>query len=148
MATAKKPTTKKTTKTAAKKAPAKKVAVKKTATKVATKKATSKVAPKTAVKKTTPKAAVKKTTAKSKKKSLVEKYQSHTGDTGSTEVQIARLSEQIDDLSKHLKKHAKDFDSRRGLLIMVGKRRRLLDYLKTKDEPGYGTLIVDLKLRK
>lgn len=81
-------------------------------------------------------------------KSLVAKYQTHDSDTGSTEVQIARISVAIDELARHLKKHAKDFDSRRGLLIMVGKRRRLLDYLKTKDEPQYGKMVIDLKLRK
>lgn len=114
-----------------------------------TKKATPKkstAAPKTA------KAPAKKVTATTKApakaKSLVERYQSHKGDTGSTDVQIARLSLQIDELGKHLKKHAKDFDSRRGLLIMVGKRRRLLNYLRTKDETRYESVIGDLKLRK
>ncbi|MGI6103346.1 MAG: 30S ribosomal protein S15 [Patescibacteria group bacterium] len=97
----------------------------------------------------TVKPAAKKTTAKSAPAtSLVSKYQSHKTDTGSTEVQIARLSEQIDELGVHLKQHAKDHDSRRGLLIMVGKRRRLLNYLKRSDEAGYQKLIADLKLRK
>lgn len=97
----------------------------------------------------TTKPAAKKTATKTvQSSSLVSKYQSHKTDTGSTEVQIARLSEQIGDLTGHLKDHAKDHDSRRGLLIMVGKRRRLLNYLKRSDETGYQKLIADLKLRK
>ncbi|KKQ73968.1 MAG: 30S ribosomal protein S15 [Berkelbacteria bacterium GW2011_GWB1_38_5] len=79
---------------------------------------------------------------------LIKKYQTHKNDTGSTEVQVALLTEKILDLAKHLKKHAKDSDSRRGLLMMVGKRRRLLNYLK-KDEPKkYEKLIKDLGLKK
>ncbi|MBI2589833.1 30S ribosomal protein S15 [Candidatus Berkelbacteria bacterium] len=79
---------------------------------------------------------------------LIAKYQSHENDTGSTEVQIARVSQQITELTKHLKKHLKDNDSRRGLLIMLGKRRRLLNYLGRTNEAGYKKMIVDLKLRK
>jgi len=119
----KKPTTKSTVKPTTKKPAAKKTA----ATKAASKKPT----------------ATKKAT-----KSLVDKYRTHKGDTGSTEVQIAQISEQINTLSKHLKSHHKDNDSRRGLLIMVGKRRRLLNYLARNDEQIYQKLIVDLKLRK
>jgi len=79
---------------------------------------------------------------------LVKKYQTHKKDTGSAEVQVVFLTENIKDLARHLKKHAKDSDSRRGLLIMVGKRRRLLNYLKKNDLPKYEKLIKDLKLKK
>ncbi len=129
------------------------MATKKTPTSAAPKKTkatTAKVAKVSLTKSSTVKKAktpVKKATSPAPQ-SLVAKYQTHDGDTGSTEVQIARISVAIDELAKHLKKHAKDFDSRRGLLIMVGKRRRLLDYLKTKDEAQYGKMITDLKLRK
>jgi len=79
---------------------------------------------------------------------LIKKYQSHKKDTGSTEVQVALLTEKILELAKHLKKHAKDADSRRGLLMMVGKRRRLLNYLKKNDVKKYEKLIKDLGLKK
>lgn len=79
---------------------------------------------------------------------LVKKYQTHKNDTGSAEVQIVLLTEKILDLAKHLKKHAKDSDSRRGLLIMVGKRRRLLNYLKKGNQKVYDKLIKDLGLKK
>jgi small subunit ribosomal protein S15 len=79
---------------------------------------------------------------------LIKKYQSHKEDTGSTEVQIAILTKKISELTKHLKEHKKDFDSRRGLLMMVGKRRRLLNYLKKTEEDKYLKLIADLGLRK
>lgn len=79
---------------------------------------------------------------------LIKKYQSHKKDTGSTEVQVALLTEKILELAKHLKKHAKDSDSRRGLLMMVGKRRRLLNYLKKNDVKKYEKLIKDLGLKK
>lgn len=82
------------------------------------------------------------------KKTLIEQYQSHKKDTGSMEVQIALLSQKIIDLTKHLAKHAKDSDSRRGLLIMVGKRRRLLNYLKKNEPKQYDKIIKDLGLRK
>ena len=92
---------------------------------------------------------VKKVASKTtKQKSLVEKYQTHKNDTGSTEVQVANLSEKINLLAKHLKKHSKDFDSKRGLLMMVGKRRRLLNYLKQKELDKYQKLIEELGLRK
>jgi small subunit ribosomal protein S15 len=83
-----------------------------------------------------------------KKVDLIKKYQSHKEDTGSTEVQIAILTKKISDLTKHLQEHKKDFDSRRGLLMMVGKRRRLLNYLKKTEEERYTKLIADLGLRK
>ncbi|KKQ73938.1 MAG: 30S ribosomal protein S15 [Berkelbacteria bacterium GW2011_GWB1_38_5] len=81
-------------------------------------------------------------------KDLVKKYQSHTKDTGSTEVQIVLLTERLMELAKHLKKFPKDADSRRGLLIMVGKRRRLLNYLRKNDQKSYEKLIKDLGLKK
>ena len=97
------------------------------------------------------KAAPKKTVAKKatgKKVDLITKYQSHKEDTGSVEVQVAVITKKIADLTKHLKGHKQDYDSRRGLLSMVGKRRRLLNYLKKTDEAKYEKLIKDLGLRK
>ncbi len=82
------------------------------------------------------------------KQDLVKKYQSHKNDTGSTDVQVALLTEKILELAKHLKKHNKDQDSRRGLLMMVGKRRRLLNYLKKNEVKKYEKLIKDLGLKK
>jgi len=89
-----------------------------------------------------------KDTKTNTKKTLVEQYQTHKKDTGSTEVQIALLTQQIVDLNKHLAKHGKDSDSRRGLLMMVGKRRRLLNYLRKSDPKKYEKIIKDLGLRK
>ena len=83
-----------------------------------------------------------------KKKSLIEKYQTNKKDTGSIGVQIALLTEKIADLVDHLQEHKKDHDSRRGLLMMVGKRRRLLNYLRKHDLKTYEKLIADLGLRK
>jgi small subunit ribosomal protein S15 len=82
------------------------------------------------------------------KKDLIKKYRGHKDDTGSTEVQVALLSERINDLAGHLKVHQKDTDSRRGLLMMVGKRRKLLNYIKKKEPTKYEKIIADLKLRK
>jgi small subunit ribosomal protein S15 len=79
---------------------------------------------------------------------LVKEYSTKEGDTGSAEVQVAILSERIRNLTEHLKSHKKDFHSRRGLLIMVGQRRRMLDYLKAKDNKRYESLIGRLGLRK
>jgi small subunit ribosomal protein S15 len=79
---------------------------------------------------------------------LVKEYGRATGDTGSPEVQVAILSERIRNLTDHLGDHKKDHHSRRGLLIMVGQRRRLLDYLKRKDQKRYETLIGSLGLRR
>ena len=76
---------------------------------------------------------------------LISDYATGSADTGSPEVQVALLSEQIVNLTEHLKTHAKDFHSRRGLLMLVGRRRRLLDYLKSKDSGRYTTLIGRLK---
>lgn len=81
-------------------------------------------------------------------KTIVQKYQAHTGDTGSTQVQVAQLTERITELTGHLKDHRKDFDSRSGLLKMVGRRRRLLNYLLSTNEEDYQKLIKDLGLRK
>ena len=83
-----------------------------------------------------------------RKHELVLDYATKTGDTGSPEVQVAILSERINNLTDHLKTHAKDFHSRRGLLMMVGQRRRLLDYLKKKNTERYEALIRRLGLRK
>jgi small subunit ribosomal protein S15 len=79
---------------------------------------------------------------------LIAEYATGTADTGSPEVQVALLSERIGTLTEHLKIHAKDFHSRRGLLMLVGRRRRLLDYLKKKDQARYQTLIGRLSLRR
>ena len=85
---------------------------------------------------------------KEKKTTLIEGNRAHTKDTGSPEVQVALLSERIGQLTEHLKTHAKDHHSRRGLLMLVGKRRRLLDYLKSKDVQRYSDLIKRLNIRK
>ncbi len=83
-----------------------------------------------------------------RKTEVITDNQAKAGDTGSPEVQIAILSERIKNLTEHLKSHKKDFHSRRGLLVMVGKRRSLLDYLKKKNEQGYTDLIAKLGLRR
>lgn len=82
------------------------------------------------------------------KQQLIEQYQVHEGDTGSPEVQIAILTSRIIYLTEHLKEHKKDHHSRRGLLKMVGHRRRLLNYLHTNDIERYRTIIAKLNLRK
>ena len=86
-------------------------------------------------------------TAEAKNK-IIEKYSRGTGDTGSTAVQVALLSARITYLSEHLKEHRKDHHSRRGLLMMVGKRRRLLSYLEKSDFDQYKELIASLGLRR
>lgn len=83
-----------------------------------------------------------------RKGEVIGEYQSKEGDTGSPEVQIAVLTERITNLTEHLKTHKKDFHSRRGLLSMVGKRRRLLDYVKRKNEERYKDLITRLGIRR
>ncbi|MDQ3264092.1 MAG: 30S ribosomal protein S15 [Myxococcota bacterium] len=83
-----------------------------------------------------------------KKSELVQKYRTHETDTGSPEVQVALLSERITMLTEHFKTHKKDHHSRRGLLKLVGQRRRLLDYLKRKDNNRYKKLIDGLGIRK
>ena len=82
-----------------------------------------------------------------RKQETISKFQQHEGDTGSPEVQIALLSERIAHLTEHLKNNHKDHHSRRGLLKMVGRRRRLLDYMKRTDVDGYRQLIAELGLR-
>ena len=83
-----------------------------------------------------------------RKGEVVRAYATHDGDTGSPEVQVAILSERIKNLTDHLQVHKKDFHSRRGLLIMVGQRRRLLDYVKNRDQSRYEGLIERLGLRR
>ena len=82
------------------------------------------------------------------KKIIIEDYKQHESDTGSPEVQVAILTKRINDLTEHFKVHTKDYHSRRGLMIMVGQRRRLLDYLRRKDKTRYATLIERLGLRR
>lgn len=79
---------------------------------------------------------------------LIKDYATSQDDTGSPEVQVALLTERIANLTEHLKTHAKDFHSRRGLLVLVGQRRGLLDYLKRKSQPRYEKLIGRLGLRR
>lgn len=83
-----------------------------------------------------------------RKQELIKEYATKQGDTGSPEVQVAILTERIRNLSGHMDSHKKDFHSRRGLLLMVGQRRRLLDYVKKKDVSRYQTLISRLGLRR
>ena len=83
-----------------------------------------------------------------RKQELIQEYGAKNGDTGSPEVQVAILSERIRNLTEHLQTHKKDVHSRRGLLIMVGQRRRLLDYVKAKDTSRYEGLIGRLGLRR
>ncbi len=83
-----------------------------------------------------------------RKTELIKEYETGAGDTGSPEVQVAVLTERILNLTEHLKEHKKDFHSRRGLLMMVGQRRRLLDYLKRKNQTRYQDLIGRLGLRR
>ena len=88
------------------------------------------------------------TLTKEAKLEIVGKHGRHEGDTGSPEVQIALLTTRINELTEHLRAHAKDHYSRRGLLKLVGRRRRLLDYLKTKDVKRYRGIVDKLGLRK
>ncbi len=85
---------------------------------------------------------------KERKSEIIDSYRTHESDTGSPEVQVAILSERIRYLTEHFKVHAKDHHSRRGLLKLVGQRRRLLDYLKGKDTERYAQLITRLGIRK
>ena len=85
---------------------------------------------------------------KEEKTAIIEQFATHPGDTGSPEVQIALLTARINHLNEHLKVHKKDHHSRRGLLLMVGQRRGLLDYLKSTDIEAYRALIAKLGLRK
>jgi small subunit ribosomal protein S15 len=83
-----------------------------------------------------------------KKKSLIDQFKVHEGDTGSPEVQIALLSERINGLTDHFKLHRKDHHSRRGLLMLIGKRRGLLEYLRKKDTERYRAVTEKLGIRK
>ncbi len=83
-----------------------------------------------------------------RKQEVIKKNATKQGDTGSAEVQVAILTERINALTEHFKTHKKDHHSRRGLLVMVGRRRRLLDYLKARDDARYNDLIKKLNLRK
>ena len=85
---------------------------------------------------------------KEKKTKLIDKFKVHASDTGSAEVQVAILTERINELGQHFKQHKKDFHSRRGLLQLVGRRRRLLNYLKKKDIKKYEEILNSLNLRK
>ena len=86
--------------------------------------------------------------AAEKKQEIVAKYGRADGDTGSTEVQVALLTARINELTEHLREHRKDHHSRRGLLMLVGQRRRLLRYMQKKDLDGYRNLIRELGLRR
>ena len=83
-----------------------------------------------------------------KKKGLIEQFRVHSGDTGSPEVQVALLTERINSLTDHFKQHTKDHHSRRGLLMLIGKRRGLLEYLKDNDAERYRALIDRLGIRR
>ena len=85
---------------------------------------------------------------KEEKTAIIEQYATHAGDTGSPEVQVAILTERINQLTAHLKVHPHDFHSRRGMQMMIGKRRRLLDYLAKKDIERYRAIIAKLNIRK
>jgi small subunit ribosomal protein S15 len=150
MATAKKKaTTKKAAapKKAATKAKKTSPAAKKETKTTESKKATTKAAASKTAAKAAPKKAAKKPERKHKKE-LIGEFQQHTKDTGSPRVQVALLTERINNLTDHLNSHKKDNHSRRGLLLMVGKRRRLLRYIESKDKALYEELIGTLNLRK
>lgn len=83
-----------------------------------------------------------------RKQELIKEFATNPGDTGSAPVQIAVLTERIKNLTEHMQQHSKDFHSRRGLLVMVGQRRRLLDYVKKKDSGQYEAIIQRLGLRR
>jgi small subunit ribosomal protein S15 len=83
-----------------------------------------------------------------KKKGLIQQFKVHEGDTGSPEVQIALLSERINGLTEHFKLHKKDHHSRRGLLMLIGKRRGLIEYLRKKDSERYRAITEKLGIRK
>ena len=85
---------------------------------------------------------------KGKKTEVIGKFASHEGDTGSPEVQVALLTARINDLTEHLRTHRKDHHSRRGLLMLVGQRRRLLNYLNRQDVERYRSLVQELGLRR
>lgn len=136
-------------KSASKAKPSKKASAQKTATKKMTgkkdssKKEVKKVVAKASAKKVAVKAPVKK-----EKKDLIKSYQSHAKDTGSPKVQVALLTERIEQLTAHLNEHPKDNHSRRGLLMLVGKRRKILRYMESRDKEGYQKFIGKVGLRK
>lgn len=86
--------------------------------------------------------------SKEVKEEIISKYATHEGDTGSPEVQVALLTERIKELTEHAKSHKHDHNSRRGLMLMVGRRRHLLDYLEGIDVQRYRTLVEELGLRR
>lgn len=88
------------------------------------------------------------TVTQERKRELISQFGNGENDTGKTEVQVALLTERINDLTEHLRSHKKDHHSRRGLLMLVGKRRRLLNYLQRSDVDRYRSLIAELKLRR
>jgi small subunit ribosomal protein S15 len=88
------------------------------------------------------------TLTQERKQEIVDRFGKGPGDTGSAEVQIAMLTQRINDLTEHLRTHGKDHHSRRGLLMLVGRRRRFLNYLQRKDLEGYRSLIRELGLRR
>jgi len=83
-----------------------------------------------------------------RKKTVIEQFRVHEGDTGSPEVQIALITERVNSLTEHFKQHAKDHHSRRGLLMLIGKRRGLLEYLRKKDPERYRTITEKLGIRR
>jgi small subunit ribosomal protein S15 len=83
-----------------------------------------------------------------RKKTVIEQFRTHQGDTGSPEVQIALITERVNSLTEHFKQHAKDHHSRRGLLMLIGKRRGLLEYLRKKDPDRYRTITEKLGIRR
>jgi small subunit ribosomal protein S15 len=83
-----------------------------------------------------------------RKKTVIEQFRVHEGDTGSPEVQIALITERVNSLTEHFKQHAKDHHSRRGLLMLIGKRRGLLEYLRTKDPERYRSITEKLGIRR
>jgi small subunit ribosomal protein S15 len=83
-----------------------------------------------------------------RKKTVIEQFRTHEGDTGSPEVQIALITERVNSLTEHFKQHAKDHHSRRGLLMLIGKRRGLLEYLRKKDPERYRTVTEKLGIRR
>jgi small subunit ribosomal protein S15 len=85
---------------------------------------------------------------KERKEEIIKKFQTHEGDTGSSEVQIALLTARLNELGEHFQTHRKDHHSRRGLLKIVGRRRRLLDYLKKKNRERYQQILQELNLRR
>lgn len=88
------------------------------------------------------------TLTKGEKSALIQRFKTHQTDCGSSEVQIALLTKRIDELTAHFRVHSKDHHSRRGLMRLVGQRRRLLRYLNRRDPEGYRKIIKDLKLRR